>query len=174
MGLEKYNFLVTVIATLFAMFSLALTYIGYVKFKHVDKIVNDKLKKEMDSFVDSLQDELVDLQNASAKIEASYKFFDSDIDNAIKLLSEAADIAPRAYNLFNALGYAYIKKNDKYMAKMMFKKAIELHPKSIQGYNDMANLCRTLNDEKGYKYYYNQALKNVDNAQNKWQDMPTV
>lgn len=172
--MEKYSFLVTVIATLFAMFSVALTYIGYIKFKHVDKIVDKKLNKEMSKFIDKLQSELVDLQNANTKIQASYDFFDADIDKAIKLLVEASDISPRAYNLYNTLGYAYMKKNDNYTAKLMFKKAIEIHPHNVQGYNDMANLCKSLNDENGYNYYYKLALKNVDNAQDKWQDIHNV
>lgn len=171
MRVDDYNFLVTAIATLFGMFSLVLTYIGYVKFKFVDKIVEEKLNKEMNKFIDEMQDELVSLQNANTKIQASYQYFDSDIDSAIKLLTEASEIAPHAYNLYNTLGYAYIKKSDNYTAKMMFRKAIELHPKSIQGYNDMANLCKSLNDEKSYKHYYKLAVKNVENAQDNWQDI---
>lgn len=171
MKIDDYNFLVTCIATLFGMFSLALTYIGYVKFKQVDNIVKDKLNKEMKKFVDNMQDELVSLQNANTKIQASYQYFETDIDNAIKLLTEASLIAPHAYNLYNTLGYAYRKKSDYDSAKLMFQRAIELHPKSIQGYNDMANLCKFLNDEKGYKRYYNLAIKKVKNAQDEWQDI---
>lgn len=170
--MEKYSFLVTVIATLFAMFSLALTYIGYCKFKHVDKVVEKKLKKSLDDFIDCLQDELISIQSANSKIQASYKCFESqDYDSAIELLVEAEEIYPKTYNLFNTLGYAYWKKNDTNTAKMMFKKAIVLHPKSIQGYNDMANLYKTLDDNKNYKHYYSLALKNVPNAIEKWQDL---
>lgn len=172
MELEKYNFMVTVIATLFAFFSVALTYFGYVKFKLVDKIVQKKLDDEMFKFVNNLQEEMFNTQNAAAKIEASYKYFETnEIDKAIELLTEAASICPKAYNLYNTLGYAYMKKNDMNTAKLMFQRAIELHPHNIQGYNDMANLCMAIKDEAGYKHYYAMAIKNVDNAADKWQDI---
>lgn len=166
---ESYSLLVTIIATLFAIFSIALTYIGYIKYRQVDKVVQNKLNKEMDSFINSLQDELYNLQNANAKIQASYDYFNTDIDKAISLLVSASEISPKAYNLFNTLGYAYSKKKDFNSAKLMFQRAIELHPHSIQGYNDMANLCDELDDNNGYTHFYNLALKNVPNAEKQWQ-----
>ena len=62
---DIYSLLVTIVATLFAIFSLALTCVGYIKFKHVDKIVQDKLKEEMNNFRGVLQDELVNIQDAN-------------------------------------------------------------------------------------------------------------
>lgn len=167
--LDTYSLLVTIIATLFGMFSLILTYIGYIKFKQVDKIVQNKLDKEMNNFVNSLYEELYNLQNANSKVQASYNYFDTDIDKAISLLVDASEICPNAYNLYNTLGYAYKKKKDYNSAKLMFNHAIELHPQSIQGYNDMANLCKSLNDEAGYNHYYNLAIKNIPNADEKWE-----
>lgn len=167
--LDTYSLLVTIIATLFGMFSLILTYIGYIKYKQVEKIVQNKLDKEMNNFVNSLHEELFNIQNANSKIQASYGYFESDIDKAISLLVDASEICPRAYNLYNTLGYAYKQKKDFNSAKLMFSRAIELHPHSIQGYNDMANLCKDLNDKAGYNHYYNLALKNVPNADEKWE-----
>lgn len=167
--LDTYSLLVTIIATLFGIFSLILTYIGYIKFRQVDKIVQNKLDKEMNTFVNSLQEELYNIQNANAKIQASYNYFSSDIDKAIALLVDASEICPKTYNLFNTLGYAYKEKKDYNSAKLMFNRAIELHPRSIQGYNDMANLCKDLDDEAGYIHYHNLAIKNVPNADETWE-----
>ncbi len=166
--LDMYSLLVAIISTLFGMFSLILAYIGYVKFKQVDKVVQKRLNEEMDKFVNSLQDQLYNLQSANAKIQSSYNYFSSDIDKAVALLADAREICPKAYNLYNALGYAYKEKKDYNTAKIMFDRAIELHPDRIEGYNDMANLCKDLNDEKGYNYFYELAIKNVPSAAEKW------
>lgn len=166
---DIYSLLVTIVATLFAIFSLALTCVGYIKFKHVDKIVQDKLKEEMNNFRGVLQDELVNIQDANSKIQASYNYFETDISNAIKLLAEAEKACPYAYNLYNTFGYAYKKIKDYYQAERMFKKAIKLHPTRGEGYNDLSNMYREIKEDKKASLCYKLALKKVENAEQKWQ-----
>ena len=64
---DLYGLLVTIIATLFAMFSLGLTYIGYLKFKQANKLVENKINEKLKEFENIYEETLIDIQNANAK-----------------------------------------------------------------------------------------------------------
>jgi len=167
---EHYSLLVTIIATLFAVFSGFITYVGYWKFTHAEKIVDRRLKEKMDEFENTLTNTLLLIQEANTKIQASYKCSEEkNYDGAISLLVDAEKIYPKAYNLYNSLGYAYRDKGDNYVAAEAFKRAIKLHPTRIAGYNDIINLYYTIGDEKSVQVYTKLAEKNVIDAKEKLQ-----
>ncbi len=170
--LDIYSLLVAIVATLFGMFSLLLTYIGYVKFKQADKLVEKKLNKKIKQFENDLDETLINIQSANAKINSCYQYFDSkDYDKVISILSEAEKIYPKAYNLYNTLGYAYHSKGDIISAELTFKKAILYHPKRVEGYNDLANLYIALNNRKKAEKIKKDALKQVPDCENLWQEL---
>ena len=167
---EKYSLLVTIIATLFALFSLVLTYIGYLKFKYADKIVEKKIKQKLKEFDSDLNEKLIDIQSTNAKINSSYQYFETNnYDKIIEILKEAEKIYPAAYNLYNTLGYAYREKKDFINAEEMFQKAVFYHPKRIEGYNDLYNLYTFLGNPVKANSIKKTAFKKVPDAKNKWQ-----
>lgn len=167
---DFYSLLVTFIGTAFALFAAILTYIGYFKFKQADKLVEKKIKEKLKEFEDSYEETLIDIQSANAKITSSYKYFETqEYDKVIEILKEAEKIYPKAYNLYNTLGYAYEAKEDIVSAKFSFNKAIIYHPKRIEGYNDLANLYQKLDNPKEVEEIRKRAFKKVPGAKDKWQ-----
>ena len=168
--IDLYSLLVTIIATLFAIFSLVLTYIGYCKFKQADKLVENKINQKLKEFETSYEEDLINIQSANAKINSSYKYFDTqEYDKVLQILKEAEKIYPKAYNLYNTMGYAYEAKNDIQSAELTFQKAILYHPKRIEGYNDLSNLYKRIDNLKKSEEVYQKALKNVPDAESNWQ-----
>lgn len=142
---DFYSLLAAFIGTSFALFSVIITYIGYFKFKQADKLVEKKIKEKLKEFENTYEETLIDIQSANAKITSSYQYFQTkDYDKVIDILKEAEKIYPKAYNLYNTLGYAYEAKRDIVSAELSFNKSIIYHPKRIEGYNDLANLYQKL------------------------------
>ena len=113
---------------------------------------------------------MIDIQNANAKISSSYQYFAThEYDKVIGLLKEAEKIYPKAYNLYNTMGYAYEAKKDIQSAELTFQKAILYHPKRIEGYNDLSNLYKRIDNLKKSEEVYQKALKNVPDAEKNWQ-----
>ncbi len=54
------------------------------------------------------------------------------------MLKSAEQIYPKAFNLYNAMGYVYLEKNETDRAIEAFHKAINLHPEDEAGYCDLA------------------------------------
>lgn len=168
--IDLYSLLVTIIATLFAIFSLVLTYIGYYKFKQADRLVENKINQKLKEFENIYEENLINIQSANAKINSSYKYFETrEYDKVIDILKEAEKIYPKAYNLYNTMGYAYEAKKDIQAAELSFRKAILYHPKRIEGYNDLSNLYKRIDNLKKSEEVYQKALKNVPDAEKNWQ-----
>lgn len=163
--IERYSLLVAILATIVGVFSIILAYIGYWKFKQADKLVEKKLKAKMQDFEMQLDDKLVLIQNANSKIQASYNT--DDADAKLDLLHQAEEICPKAYNLYNSIGYAYLTKNQKFEAIKAFETAIKIRPKDIAGYNDIINLYTKYNDKKLVDKYFKQASKIDKDAKEK-------
>ena len=143
---------------MFAIFGLALTYIGYFKFREADKRVQRAIDKKLEDFDLTLEDRLVVIQEAMMKLEASYKAMqEKDIDLAISLIRQAEEIHPRLFNLYNTLGYAYIEKGDYTQAIDAFKRAIEIRPNRLESYNDLSRAYAI--DKR-----YDLSLKNLEKA----------
>ena len=54
------------------------------------------------------------------------------------MLKSAEQIYPKAFNLYNAMGYVHLEKNETDRAIEAFHKAINLHPEDEAGYCDLA------------------------------------
>lgn len=168
--IDLYSLLVTIVATLFAIFSLVLTYIGYCKFKQADKLVENKINQKLKEFEELYEENLINIQSANAKINSSYKYFETqEYDKVIAILKDAEKIYPKAYNLYNTMGYAYEAQKDIQAAELSFRKAILYHPKRIEGYNDLSNLYKRIDNLKKSEEVYQSALKNVPDAEKNWQ-----
>lgn len=72
---------------------------------------------------------------AAHRIIASYAL--KDIDARISLLESALAQYPAAFNGYNALGYAYLAKNEQAKAIDAFQRAIQMHPDDKAGYCDL-------------------------------------
>lgn len=152
--IAEYTLLVIIIATLFAIFGLILVYIGYLKFREADKIVEKLLSKKLENLKTELEYTVNDIINAQAKLDAAYRALsDKNIDVAISLLKQAEEIYPKLLNLHNTLGYAYMEKQLFYPTIDEFKKAIELRPDHVAGYNDLSKFYALHNRfDLSYKY----------------------
>lgn len=169
--LDIYSVFIAILSTLFAVVSGFLTYIGYFKFKKADTLVKAKVQEEIKNFRNDLEDILLNIQDANQKVSSSYKFFETkEYDKSIAVLLTAEKIYPKAFNLYNTLGYAYQAINDLTNAEFSFKKAILYHPKRIEGYNDLANFYLKIGNEKKAKQIKEQATKAVANANELWQE----
>ena len=96
------------------------------------------IRKEFRNFRDELADAHFRSQKASQKVIASYTA--PSIDLKISLLQSAIDIDPTVFNVYNALGYAWLEKNEVLRAIQAFSQAIEKHPKEKAGYFDLASV----------------------------------
>lgn len=170
--LDMYSLLVAIISTAFGLFAVILTYIGYYKFKQADKLVENKIKGKLKEFENTFEETLIDIQSVNAKINSSYQYFKTkDYDKVIEILNEAEKIYPKAYNLYNTMGYAYKQKKDFVSAELSFNKSIIYHPKRIEGYNDLANLYEELGNSKQAEEIKKRAFKKVPDAKDKWQEI---
>ena len=93
------------------------------------------LKKELQNLEFRIRTENYEAMKAAHRVIASYSV--TDIDARIALLQSAANDCPEAFNVYNALGYAYAEKGDYARAIDAFQKAIQTHPKDKAGYCDL-------------------------------------
>ena len=73
---------------------------------------------------------------AAHRVISSYAV--KDVDARIALLESASTVCPSAFNVYNALGYAWLEKGEKAHAIDAFHKAIEQYPNDKAGYCDLA------------------------------------
>lgn len=93
------------------------------------------LKKELQNLESSIRTENYEAMKAAHRIIASYAV--TDIDARISLLESALAQYPAAFNGYNALGYAYLAKNEQAKAIDAFQRAIQMHPDDKAGYCDL-------------------------------------
>lgn|GEM_PF-2027134 len=99
------------------------------------------MSKKLDGIKIELEYTINDIINAQSKLEAAYRALnEKDLDMAVALLKQAEEIYPKLFNLHNTLGYVYMEKQQYYPAIDEFKKAIELRPGEVAGYNDLSRL----------------------------------
>lgn len=120
------SLIVTIVATLFV-------FLAYLEFARLRKIRND-----FNEMRESWRREQHQIQKAQQRVIASYSI--KDLDARIDLLKTAIDIDPATFNGFNALGYAYLEKQDRAAAMDAFHCAIRAHPEAKEGYFDLAYL----------------------------------
>ena len=93
---------------------------------------------------------------AALRVISSYAV--KDIDARIALLESAATSCPSAFNVYNALGYAWLEKGDKAHAIDAFRKAIEQHPDDKAGYCDLACAYLEAGEENLAIAYFRKAI----------------
>ena len=118
------NITITIIGVVFAAAALATFFFLKRKLKQFADTV--------DQFKSSIKSELFLIQEAMQKIIAGYNCMDKEeIDKAIELFQRAVEIYPKAFNGFNSLGYAFIKKGDFSSAVHCFQLAIQHFPEKF-------------------------------------------
>lgn len=101
-----------------------------------------QLRKDFRDFQTELERQSYCSQRAIHRIIASYNV--GDIDQKIALIKSAADSDPKAFNVYNALGYAYLEKKDIQGAISSFKDATVAHPEAKEGWFDLAGAYLSL------------------------------
>lgn len=95
------------------------------------------LRQEVRGMLDDLKERQRRAQKAQQRIIASYHV--TDIDRRIALIKSAVEADPDTFNGFNALGYAYLEKNDLPAAVAAFLQSTVRHPQAKEGWIDLAH-----------------------------------
>ncbi len=119
--------LATIVGILFAV----LAFLSWRELRDVERRMQQQTER--------LEGSLEDMVKASQKLMAGYeRAIARDYDQAIKLYRQAHDIYPRLYNVYNALGWAYLGKNEVQAAIDAFRAAKKERPQDIESYSDLA------------------------------------
>ncbi len=105
-----------------------------IKEDGIDKAVDmySLLKKEEAESFDFQESELNNL---------GYQFLNNNkIDEAIKIFQLNIDAYPDAFNVYDSMGEALMKKGDKEKSIEFYKKSIELNPQNINGFDMLKEL----------------------------------
>lgn len=118
------NVLVAFLGVAFAGFAL----FSWLRLRSITKRVEGLRREVADSLYASLK--------ATHRVLASYQI--KDVDQRIALLESAVTACPSAFNVYNALGYAWIEKGDLQKAIDAFSQAVHQHPDAKEGFCDLA------------------------------------
>lgn len=119
-----------VVVTITGVFIGGLTLFNYVKISDLRKVFNE--------FKEQTQKEIYKTQKAAHRIIASYHI--ADVNDRIELLKSATELDPKAFNGYNALGYAYLEKGELNKAADAFMNAVHNNPDQKEGYFDLATV----------------------------------
>lgn len=120
-----------------------------------------RIRKDFATLERRLRDENHAAMKAAHRVISSYTV--KDVDARIALLESASTVCPSAFNVYNALGYAWLEKGKKAHAIDAFHKAIEQHPNDKAGYCDLAYAYLEAGKESLAITYFRKAL-NVDST----------
>lgn len=120
-----------------------------------------RIRKDFATLERRLRDENHAAMKAAHRVISSYTV--KDVDARIALLESASTVCPSAFNVYNALGYAWLEKGEKAHACDAFRKAIEQHPNDKAGYCDLAYAYLEAGKESLAITYFRKAL-NVDST----------
>lgn len=120
-----------------------------------------RIRKDFSTLERRLRAENHAAMKAAHRVISSYAV--KDIDARIALLESAATSCPSAFNVYNALGYAWLEKGEQEHACDAFRKAIEQHPNDKAGYCDLAYAYLEAGKESLAITYFRKAL-NVDST----------
>ncbi len=113
--------------------AIGVTFIVFTLFEYWKlKQIRDK----MDEIKADLEKQNYLAQKALHRVIASYSTDDNE--KKLSLLQSAEHIYPKAFNLYNAIGYVYLEKGEIDRAIEAFHEAIKLHPEDEAGYCDLA------------------------------------
>ena len=126
------NVIIAAIGLLFVIFAM----IEWAKLR--------KIRQDFPELEKRLRHDIERQTRAAHRVISSYAV--TDIDARIALLESTAREYPDAFNVFNALGYAYLEKGEDYKALEAFTNAIKQHPDDKAGYCDLARLYAQKNE----------------------------
>ena len=115
-----------------------------------------RIRKDFATFERRLRAENHAAMKAAHRVISSYTV--KDIDARIALLESAATACPSAFNVYNALGYAWLEKGETAHAIDAFRKAIEQHPDDKAGYCDLACAYLEAGEENLAIAYFRKAI----------------
>ena len=120
-----------------------------------------RIRKDFSTLERRLRAENHAAMKAAHRVISSYAV--KDIDARIALLESAATSCPSAFNVYNALGYAWLEKGEQEHACDAFRKAIEQHPDDKAGYCDLAYAYLAGHEEDLAVRYFRKAVE-VDSS----------
>ncbi len=140
------SFILTSLDILIAIIGVAFAATAYYEYAKLRA-----LREDFDNFKKQFKRELYQSQKATQRIIASYST--ADPDKRIELIKSALELDPLVFNGFNALGFAYLDKNDLQQAINAFREAIYRHPGDKAGYFDLAHVyLKVPNKELALEY----------------------
>lgn len=114
------------------------------------------LRRDFDKFQENLRSDLYKMQKAMQRVIASYHV--EDVNLRIQLLSQALELDPNVFNGYNALGYAYLEKDEWEAAVDAFREAVQHHPEDKAGYFDLAKAYLKRERPDLVRKYLNRAM----------------
>lgn len=139
------NILVALVGVLFVVFTL-------FEWRALRRI-----RKDFATLERRLRTENHAAMKAAHRVISSYAV--KDVDARISLLESAASTCPAAFNVYNALGYAWLEKGERARACDAFRKAIEQHPDDKAGYCDLAYAYLAGQEEDLAVSYFRKAVE---------------
>ena len=116
-----------------------------------------RIRKDFATLERRLREENHSAMKAAHRVISSYAV--RDVDARIALLESAASACPTAFNVHNALGYAWLEKGEQARALDAFRRAIELHPDDKAGYCDLAYAYLSGGEEELAVRYFRRAVE---------------
>lgn len=139
------NILAAFLGVLFVIFTI-------IEWQRLRRIRND-----FSIFEQRIREQNHLAMKAAHRVISSYAV--KNVDERISLLESAATTCPSAFNVFNALGYAYLEKGEQARACDAFRKAIEQHPDDKAGYCDLAYAYLAWQEECLAVNYFRKAIE---------------
>jgi len=132
------GYLLTVVAAIATLAGLGFAFYGWFASRELPALIDEKVRARVAEAKRELEGLAFRQQEAMQKVIASYAV--DDPDRKIALLEQAIATYPDTYNVFVALGYAYLAKGDPGRAQECFREDLRRHPDNYQAASDLAAL----------------------------------
>ncbi|MBF0427144.1 MAG: tetratricopeptide repeat protein [Magnetococcales bacterium] len=137
--MEHANFITAVLGVVVTVIGLVFAVFAGFEFFQLRRIRKDFLE-----FQNRMLAEILAREKATHRVMASYAI--KDPAARVPLLLAAIKMCPQVFNAYNALGYAYLEQGESAKAMDAFQDAIRHHPRSKEGYFDLAAACLQTGD----------------------------
>lgn len=149
--MDYITFMLSALNILVAFLGILFVALGIFEYKTLSR-----LRRDFEKFKAEWRAELYSAQKAQQRVIASYGV--KEVDRKISLLLSAISEDKKTFNVYNALGYAYIEKGDNDSALNAFTNAIRIHPERKEGYFDIARLYLRINRNELCEEYLRLAI----------------
>ena len=149
--MEYTSFILSSLNVLVAFIGILFVALGIFEYKTLSR-----LRRDFKRFKSEWRTELYNTQKAQQRVVASYSA--ATADRKISLSLSAINEDKKTFNVYNALGYAYIEKGDTDSALNAFTNAIRIHPERKEGYFDIARLYLSMNKTELCEEYLRLAI----------------